>query len=150
MESELSTHFRSLFARVTSTEAAALASARAAGVALPPSQDEAGRPLPPRLPEGCAISASVAEVEAVLRDFGGSWRGSLKALHDGVLRNFPDARAGQGVLRATMGAFVALYERFHAVLTRAFPPTAPFLRDVVPSPTICFELRRFSTSYGNA
>ena len=55
--------------------------------------------------------------------------------------------AGAGVLRATMGAFVGLYERFHGILARAFPPSAPFLRDVVPSPTIFYELRRFTASY---
>ena len=111
-----------------------MASARAAGVAVP-DKDEAGRPRV-GLPEGVPVTASVTDVEGVLRDFGQSWRGGLKGLHDGVLRNFPDPRAGVAVLKACMGSFVGLYERFHAILTRAFPPTAPFLREVVPTPTM--------------
>lgn len=135
VESELDQHFRPLKSFVTGIEASALAAAKAAGIAVP-TTDDSGRPLGPRLPEGVTVTASVADVENVLRDFGQNWRGGLKAMHDNVLRHFPDPRSGVGVLKGVMGSFVGLYERFHAVLTRAFPPTAPFLRDVVPSPTM--------------
>jgi hypothetical protein len=150
VDAELEAHFRSLRAFVLAAEAGAAAAARAAGLPLPPAADDAGRPLPPRLPDGVPVAAAVGDVEAVLRDFGGSWRAGLKGLHDGVVRAFPEPRAGVGVLKAAMGGFVGLYERFHGVLTRAFPPTAPFLRDVVPTPTIFYEIKRYSRAFEGA
>lgn len=135
MEAELDTHFRSLKTFVRATEAAAVAAAKAAGAAVA-TVDDAGRPVPPRIPEGVPVVASVPDVEALLRDFASAWRQGLKNIHDGVLRHFPDARHGMGVLKAVMGAFVGLYERFQQLLGRAFPPSAPFLREVVPTPTM--------------
>ena len=146
VDSEMDAHFRSLKGFVTAVEGAAVAAAKAQGITVP-TTDDAGRPLPPRLPDAVPITASVTDVEAVLRDFGASWRAGLKAMHDGVLRHFPDPRHGVGVLKACMGTFVGFYERFHAILSRAFPPTAPFLREVVPMPTIFYEIKRYGRAF---
>ena len=149
VDAEMETHFRALSSFVRKTEEEAIAAAAAQGITLPPSGGPDGA-SGPRLPEGVNVLVSPTDAETLIRDFGMSWRAGVKALSDNVLRYFPDPRHGLAVLKRVMGAFVGLYERFTGILGRAFPPSAPFLREVVPTATLFYEIKRYSRAFETA
>ena len=146
VDTELDANFRGLIAWVRKIEAATVAAATAAGLAPKAASDGAA---PPRLPEGVPVTASAAEAEAALREFSLAWRAGVKALGDNVQRYFPDSRTtGFSVLKRVMGGFVDVYDRATAILARAFPPNAPFLRElVVPTTTLYYEIKRASRAF---
>jgi hypothetical protein len=150
VEAALRAHFRGLLAFVAKVEGEVAAAATAAGVPLPPTVAADGTPLPPRLPDGVPVSVPLAEAEAALREFGLSWRAGVKALADETLRAFPEPRTGLAILKRVVAAFVGAYERFSAIITRAFPPTAPLHRELVPTSTLFYELKRVARVEGVA
>jgi len=147
-EGSMDAYFRAASGFVRKTEAAAAA---AAGIA-------AGQPVPPVTvhPAGVVPPVNPAEAEAVLRDFNSSWRTGLKGLYEEVVRYFGSSGgAGEGggggagalfpiVLKRVMTAFVALYDRLVAVLTRGLPSGAPLLREVLERKTVILELQKYS------
>lgn len=146
VEESLDSHYRVLISYVKKLEAAAAADAKAKGL---PFNTGAGTDAAVYLSDGITLQADAAEAEAIVHDFALNWRAGLRAVNDDMARFFGrEVKTHMRVLGAVFARLVDVYQRFTALLGRAFPsqPAPAFTRELVRVQALYDEIRRYGRS----
>lgn len=98
------------------------------------------------LPADLRPEMDLAEAEAIVRDFTGSWSTALGRLNDAVQRlvGAVDAAGALEVLKQTAFRMLSLYARLLDAIRRAASGTPAFLRDAVSAPVIMREIQTYA------
>lgn len=107
-----------------------------------------------------------ALVESLVREFASSWRTGIQQINDDVLKYFANFRNGMEILKQVdiifikdtyPSSFLLLYQvltqlllyytRFQDVIKKAWQRPPAFMRDIVTTPTILQEIRRYSRTF---
>lgn len=94
--------------------------------------------------KGAKLELDSAVVEALVKEFAGTWRIAIQSIHDNVVGYFGDSRNGMEVLKQVLTQMLMYYTRFQDLVKQAWAKTPPFARDIVSTSTILMEIKRYS------
>lgn len=86
-------------------------------------------------------------VEGLVREFASSWRTGIQQINDDVLKYFANFRNGMEILKQVLTQLLLYYTRFQDVIKKAWQRPPAFMRDIVTTPTILQEIRRYSRTF---
>lgn len=94
-----------------------------------------------------AAAVDEAEVRALARHFAQFWRSGIEQINASVQKTFSaavDAAGSMEILKQCLIQLVLYYQRFQDVIGKAFDQPSLFGNDLVPVPTIMYEIKKYS------
>jgi hypothetical protein len=86
-------------------------------------------------------------VEGLVREFASSWRTGIQQINDDVLKYFANFRNGMEILKQVLTQLLLYYTRFQDIIKKGWQRPPQFMRDIITTPTILQEIRRYSRTF---
>ncbi|XP_031100638.1 vacuolar protein sorting-associated protein 52 A-like [Ipomoea triloba] len=89
---------------------------------------------------------TAAEVEPIVKDFAGRWKGAIELMHNDVITSFSNFLCGMDILRAALTQLLLYYTRLSDSIKRISGGNA-LNKDLVSISSIMYEIRKFSRTF---
>ncbi|KAK3284173.1 hypothetical protein CYMTET_8164, partial [Cymbomonas tetramitiformis] len=126
VEEELASHFRPLIQFVKKAEAVQQQQQQGRG--------EAGE----------ALTVSIGEARALVRDFADRWKLTIEQMHKDAITNFGNLQRGMEILQRTLSQLLIYYTRLtgsEGVLMKCGPEGAALCKEAISHPAFIYEIK---------
>uniref|UniRef100_A0A2K6GW31 Vacuolar protein sorting-associated protein 52 homolog n=1 Tax=Propithecus coquereli TaxID=379532 RepID=A0A2K6GW31_PROCO len=88
-----------------------------------------------------------ARVTQLIRGFGSSWKSSVEALSQDVMRSFTNFRNGTSIIQGALTQLIQLYHRFHRVLSQPQLRALPARAELINIHHLMVELKKHKPNF---
>jgi len=94
-----------------------------------------------------ALTQEAGTVASLVTSFNNGWKGSLDAIHEEVLRSFPNFKNGTAILQQTLTALVQYYHRFHKILGEPVFASHPDRARLINVHQLMVEVKKYKPNF---